>query len=346
MNNRKLKNFLKYLQKDNRIIAPSREGNELVLKQVENFDDIELTNEIPLHSFKKFLVPDKEVLEGGCFKSKKNIPLTPLKGGTNQEREERNHLVPLYKRGQGCVSAKQRMVLFGVNAPDLKAITILNHIFEKDPSYQKRIKNFLTVGYASFPSEYKGPLAVCYEEHNLEHFQFDIFIIEDKGGIKIFTGSEDGQRILDNFGYSNYENVQFAGLVKEEGPSEIMKKIKSAIQKLSPNSKIFQDLGKKCIECGRCSLICPLCYCFCLEDGIDRERILTSCFYSEFSEVAGGQKFLKNPAERIYNWYEHKFVRFPDELSVPGCVSCGRCAKVCPVGIDIKEVIKSILSYS
>jgi len=340
MKAKKLKKFLRYLQKENVIIAPSMEGEELVLKEIKNFDDIELTNEIPLDSFKKFLVPNREVLGSSCSGIP---PLTPpCKGGGR--------------------------VLFGVNAPDLKAITILNHIFEKDPYYQTRMKKLLIVGYVSFPDEFNAPFAVHYEENNLEHFQFDIFIVEDaktspypllKGGeCKVFTGSEDGQRILDDFGYSNYENVQFAGLVKEEGQSASMVKVRAAMGKLTPKSKIFHDLGKKCIECGRCSLICPLCYCFCLDDevrppltppckgGGRKERILTTCFYSEFSEVAGGQKFLKNPAERIYNWYEHKFVRFPDELSVPGCVSCGRCAKVCPVGIDIKNVMEGMLSIS
>ena len=39
--------------------------------------------------------------------------------------------------------------------------------------------------------------------------------------------------------------------------------------------------------------------------------------------------------KKIYFWYVHKFVRIPKEYKLPGCVSCGRCVKACPVGIDI-----------
>lgn len=383
MTSKQLKKFIKYLQKSNIVIGPKKEDDNLIFDEIDDVEDIELSNSIPLHSFKRFLLPNREILS--CVAGKSVM--------TNWKRGEIPP-APLYKSGD-----YGQIVLFGLTAPDLKAITILNHVFEKDPHYQNRMKNILTVGYALFPDEFNAPFAVRYEENNLEHFQFDIFIVEENrkpplrqrrtgnqhykpqhqnfgggegGEIKIFTGSEDGQKVLDDFGYSDYENVQFAGLVKEEGRNESMIKIMEAMKKLNSKSEIFKELGERCIECGRCAIICPLCYCFCLDDevagnkkigkltspsaktadkqpspkgeGVVRMRNLTTCFYSEFSEVAGGRKFLNNPAERIYNWYEHKFVRFPVELSVSGCVGCGRCAKVCPVGIDIKKVISELVN--
>ena len=112
----------------------------------------------------------------------------------------------------------------------------------------------------------------------------------------------------------------------------------------------------KCIECGKCSLVCPTCFCYEVFDQPElekntgtRQRRWSSCFYADFSEVAGPEsdkmkpKFLKNTKHRIRFWYEHKFVRCPDQFSVSGCVGCGRCSKVCPVGIDIKKVLQEIL---
>ncbi|MFH0857007.1 MAG: 4Fe-4S dicluster domain-containing protein [bacterium] len=387
MTSKQLKQFLTYLKKDNMIAGPIRDGEVLNFNEVDDINDLEFSNKIPLRSFKRFLLPVREVMSFG---------------GRDASHRDASQ----------CVSTNKKMALVGLTTPDLRAITILNHIFEKDPYYQERMKKTLIIGYAEMPDEYKGMFAVRYEENILEHLQFDIFIAGETGksaltdeqknaGIlrppgaraqndaqnkrekceyKIFTGSEDGQRVLDKFGYKNYENVQFAGLIPEEGAEKNVIAIRKAMEKMSPDNEIFKGFGKKCIECGRCSIICPLCFCFCLEDGIPafaeamagkpplckggeaksrdalqcastgkcapmKERKTTTCFYSEFSEVAGGHKFLKNPAERIFNWYEHKFVRIPDELSVAGCVSCGRCAKVCPAGISIKEVMKEILDF-
>ncbi|MFH1030183.1 MAG: 4Fe-4S dicluster domain-containing protein [bacterium] len=359
MNKKQLEFFFKYLKRDNLLAGPRREGCVLNFTEIDNINDIELTNEIPLYSFKKFLLPQREILATSPNPS-------------------------LSRRGT------KGMALVGLTVPDLKAITILNQVFEKDPFYQDRMSRTLVVGYGEFPCEYNWIFAFRYEENVLEHIQFDVFIIKEtspnlslsnsqtttnpslarmgtrlKGGIyKVFTGSEDGKKILDEFGYQRYENVQYSGYIREEGVEEKVKDLKKAMESLSSQDKIFQDLGKKCIECGRCSIICPLCYCFCLTDGGNfnkqrhtssacpdrlvplkgraKERMATTCFYSEFSEIAVGHKFLKNPAERIYNWYEHKFLRFPEEFSVAGCVNCGRCAKVCPAGINIREVINRI----
>ncbi|MAG44394.1 hypothetical protein CL633_00715 [bacterium] len=109
--------------------------------------------------------------------------------------------------------------------------------------------------------------------------------------------------------------------------------------------KIWHNLGKICIECGKCTVACPTCFCFRFEDLSNRERkrVPDSCFFRDFSEVAGGHKFLNSTAQKIYFWYYHKFVRIPEEYNLPGCVECGKCTKACPVNIDIKKVLNKIL---
>jgi len=131
---------------------------------------------------------------------------------------------------------------------------------------------------------------------------------------------------------------------KRPGLSLRMQRIKKKMESWF-NQKLWDDLGKKCIECGRCSLVCPTCFCFRFEDQASgtRGRVLDSCFYHDFSEVAGGHRFLDSTARRIYFWYYHKFVRIPEQYNLPGCLECGRCIKACPVGIDIGKVLKEIL---
>ncbi len=194
-----------------------------------------------------------------------------------------------------------------------------------------------------------------FEENKLEHLQFDIFLAVQKNDYKIYTGSEDGQRLLDEYGYKDYSHIEYAGPIREEGLDPQMVAIKDAMQN-HHNQKIWDDLGKRCMQCGKCTIACPVCFCFRMFDQSNfepgtgtRNRCWDSCFYNEFTQVSGPapeapkHRLMKTTAQKIYFWYEHHFVRTPSSFSLPGCVGCGRCSRTCPAEIDIFVTIKDIL---
>ncbi len=116
------------------------------------------------------------------------------------------------------------------------------------------------------------------------------------------------------------------------------------------NHKIWTQLADKCLGCGICTYVCPLCHCFSIEDRVSldnknclRCRHWTACTLPEFSQVAGGHNFHKTIKERYYNWYYHKFVRAYQEFGKSQCVGCGQCAENCPAGIKTNEVIEEIV---
>jgi len=319
MNKKTLNKFVKYLQEVYLIYAPVKDGKELYVKTIHRFEEIDFSNQIPINTFKPVLLPKRESL----FEIKKGKLVEPKIQYTPE-----------------CA--------FLMSVMDLKAVGLFHQVFEKDPYYQKKRQTNLLIGQAFFEGTgFKGHLRERYEEDILEHIIFDIMLIKSGKNVwKLFTGSSRGQEVLEDFGYTKYEHIEFAGLIKEEGIDPELERHRKQIVEAS--AKAWDHWGNICTACGKCAVNCPTCFCFNIDDEPStkekgsgkRVRSWTTCFYNDFSEVGGGEKFLKTNAQRIQNWYAHKWVRVPREFQIMGCVNCGRCDKVCPVGIKRADVFK------
>lgn len=322
MTHSELKNLVEHLLKKNYIIyAPVRKNGRIIIDRILSSKNFTLTRERPLYSFKKFFLRPQEPLFNF---SEKNKNLTP----------------------------HPKQALLGITVYDLRAVALLAQVFEKDPYFQNIISNTLLIGQSPVPEN--TTFYEKYEENVLEHFKFDIFLESrnDQNNFRIFTGSKHGQRLLTEFNYRDFEHIEYAGPVPEEGLSEFHKVIREKIKKSYANP-IWKNLGSRCLGCEKCTIVCPTCFCFNMYDEFElpetannlsakRTRAWDSCYNTEFSEITGGAKFLKSIQNRIYNYYDHKFVRIPTEYNMPGCVGCGRCSDVCPAGINIKDIIAKI----
>lgn len=321
MNKTALNKFITFLQNIYTMYAPVKDGDELYVKEVQDSSEIDFSTKIPVNTFKHVLLPKRDELfefkKGKLIKKK--VQYTPE-----------------------CA--------FLMSVMDLKAVGLFHQTFERDPYYQKKRHTTLLVGHAAFEgSGFSGHLRERYEEDILEHIIFDIMLVKaGKNKWKLFTGSEKGQDVLEEFGYTDYEHIEFAGLIKEEGIDPELERHRKEVVEASQKS--WDHWGNICTACGKCAVDCPTCYCFNIDDTQDtrekgkgkRVRTWTTCFYNDFSEVGGGEKFLKTNAQRIQNWYVHKWVRTPKEFQIMGCVNCGRCDKVCPVGIKRADVFKHL----
>ncbi|MBI4709430.1 MAG: 4Fe-4S dicluster domain-containing protein [Candidatus Portnoybacteria bacterium] len=327
-----MKNLFDYLGKSWLIFGPKEikaGGGErqISIELLSDFDKLVWDERLPFYSFKRFFVPEAE----GLFKY----------------RNEKLLDEP---------AQSDKIAFFGMNVLDLRSTLLYDQVFREDVCYQQRRSNFLVIGHNIMPNLGPAVKPQVFDENMLEHLSFDIFFLALKNSIgregardyAVFAGSPKGQKVLDNFGYKDYIKVEFKGLVKEGLIIERMQMLKDKLEN-HHSPKIWEELGKRCIECGKCTIACPTCFCFRIDDEPalkegegERERCWDSCYYQEFSEVSGGHKFLDNTAGRIHFWYFHKFARIPKEYNMLGCVGCRRCAAVCPVGIDIKEVLRNI----
>ena len=121
------------------------------------------------------------------------------------------------------------------------------------------------------------------------------------------------------------------------------------ILEMEYHSEVWDELGRKCLSCGSCSMVCPTCYCFDVNDEVDlgsrsgrRIRSWDSCLFETHALVAGGENFREHRSSRIKFRYYHKQRGFVAEYGRPSCVGCGRCIAGCPAGIDIVSVIEKL----
>jgi sulfhydrogenase subunit beta (sulfur reductase) len=115
------------------------------------------------------------------------------------------------------------------------------------------------------------------------------------------------------------------------------------------NSDIWEVLSTRCVNCGACAFVCSTCHCFDVQDegrGArgKRLRIWDSCMFPIFTKEASGHNPRHLSKERFRQRVMHKYSYFVDNYGEALCTGCGRCVIACPVGIDIRDVIKSILS--
>ncbi len=237
---------------------------------------------------------------------------------------------------QGKEPAK---IIFGVNPLDIRALDILDGIFlAKFPAYAARRKAATVVGAGDFGKSGAS---------------FDLFLHDEGLDYLAIAGSEKGRALLSRhkkFFRKGEEKTVQRGEKPAWDPTlkGDMEDLRKAVKNADPSVWEKVATEQLCLGCGICSYVCPLCYCFEVEDGVPpgakagaRCSRWDSCMLASFTEVAGGHVFQNALPLRIRNWYYHKFARATSERGTPDCVGCNRCFHFCPVAINFREVLKN-----
>jgi len=250
-------------------------------------------------------------------------------------------------------------LIFGVRPCDAKAFVVLDKIFKNDQYadtywFSKREATVL-IGLGC-----QSPCPTCFctsvgggpfHEEGLDVLAYDL-----GDGLLFKPLTEKGQAALDKAeGLTRADDkaVQEGTRLKEEAETAISSKVETGnIDQKTVldlfNASFWEEIQERCLNCGVCTFVCPTCHCFDIQDETagkigDRVRNWDTCMSWLFTAHGSGHNPRPDKTSRVRQRFMHKFKYIPIKRSGDiGCVGCGRCITLCPVNIDVRDVVQKM----
>ncbi|MGN0076088.1 MAG: anaerobic sulfite reductase subunit AsrA [Parafannyhessea sp.] len=159
--------------------------------------------------------------------------------------------------------------------------------------------------------------------------------VEDDALRPAFAANAQGER-----------DVTPAHVTQNEVHVRVPSKVPNSIYK----DPLWDEYDSRCIECGRCCIVCPTCTCFTMQDVFytdngrvgERRRVQASCMIDGYTNVAGGGQYRRKAGERMRFKVLHKVWDFRQRFGYDMCVGCGRCDDVCPEYISFAAIVNKL----
>jgi sulfhydrogenase subunit beta (sulfur reductase) len=265
-----------------------------------------------------------------------------------QKGEEGYNIEPPPKDGK-------RLLLFGVRPCDAKAIAIVDMTFKdyyEDPYYLAKRNNTLLVGLGC-TNPYESCFCTSMGVSPAESADVDLMLIDIGDEFLIEEVTERGKELTKGLKEATKEDEAKAEQSKKAAYDRVTRKlntegIKERLQASFDDEDFWKKTAAKCISCGICTLLCPTCYCFDINDEMVKQegtrfRSWDSCGFPNYTKMP-----MENPRQekwrRVRQKVCHKYEFYPMTFGVIACTGCGRCVRLCPVNWDITQVIESVLN--
>ncbi|MDQ7092217.1 anaerobic sulfite reductase subunit AsrA [Desulfosporosinus sp. PR] len=239
-------------------------------------------------------------------------------------------------------AAEKGIVVF-LRACDIQAVERLDKIMlENGPFpdyYYERLRKNLKFILMDCPESFEHCFCVSMGTNTTENYSASL---RYENGFYLSSVREDIEGLFALYGEPADVSPQFVESNHQE--VQVPQNLKLESADLNP---IWEEYGARCIACGRCTVVCPSCSCYTMQDIFyednprcgERRRVWASCHIDGFTDMAGGHSFRRSNGERMRFKVMHKLKDFKQRFGVPMCVGCGRCDNACPEYISLAHCI-------
>jgi ferredoxin len=251
----------------------------------------------------------------------------------------------------------EKRVVFAMRPCDCRALTMLDLVFDteqvKDPFYVTRRQNTVIVALGCNRPFSSSCFCTAVGGDPFGQEGADVLMADVGDSLLDKAVTPKGKDFLTQFGKffsakagGNWNKLAKAARDKIKSKLEL-DNTKSRLDKRFEND-IWETVSRKCLGCGVCSYLCPICYCFDLVDektstGVKKVRTWDCCMFSLFTRHASGHNPRPVGAPRLRQKLMHKFSYYKERYDVNGCVGCGRCVRSCPVNLDIRQLLGDVM---
>ena len=257
-----------------------------------------------------------------------------------------------------------RRAVFGIRSCDVAGIHHLDRFYlgrdYRDAYYERRRRNLLLVNVVcTDPERDVGDecFCVCADTGPAARDHFDLQLMDLGDEFMAVAGTPEGEALFREpiFRKGTEAHVARRAAIL----AEVRTRFKTStswfpatvryVTQGTVLEKTWEEIGRRCLECGGCTYVCPACTCFTVSDRetgpgeVERVRLWDSCALSGFTRMAGGF----NPRRAVHDRRNRRFFRklahyfIQRELSM-ACVGCGRCAEVCHGDVGMPSVVEMV----
>jgi len=320
-------NFLSFLKTKADVFAPHQKGeSSFSYEQVDDVAKVIFNYPRTIQSIKKYFLPPRETLLSFNMESDTfSKPETDIK----------------------------KRIFFGIHSYEMQAVKILDYAFSNgniESNYLSRRENAVFIGIDYLPDSWHFSKSVGIDIEAVEGFSLFFYTTTD--GYIVFEIDDQGKKLLNEFGKGKKIANDMLNIDEREFKTKLryhhnrLPRIFDYVQK----SKVWEKYAQRCLGCGTCNLLCATCYCFDVQDEVEldtvngsRQRTWDSCMLNSFAEVAGGENFRENLAQRTRHRVYRKFKYITDKSGMMHCIGCGRCSRYCPAGITLPDIVNDLI---